>query len=107
MLLPKLGLVCLLVLFAESSALAGGFRCPQNQRLVEEGSTMSQVSRICGQPQSREDLISQDCEEMKPHCGPRKIGELWLYDFGPYTLTLILTFYGNHLAKVEQGGYGQ
>ena len=106
MFLRRLGLDLLLLLFAESSALAGGFRCPKNQRLVEQGATMSQVIGICGEPKSREDLISYDCPEFEPNCLPHKAGELWLYDFGPYTLTLILTFYGNRLAKVEQGNYG-
>jgi hypothetical protein len=106
MFLRRLGLVFALLLFAESSALAGGFRCPKNQRLIEEGATMSQVIGICGQPKSREDLISNECSEWETRCYPHKTGELWLYDFGPYTLSLILTFYGNRLAKVEQGNYG-
>lgn len=105
--LRKLGLILSLLLFAESSALAGGFRCPKNQRLVKEGAIMGEVIAICGQPKSREDLISHECNEHEPLCLPHKIGELWLYDFGPYTLTLILTFYGNRLAKVDQGDYGQ
>jgi hypothetical protein len=107
MFLRSLGLVLVLLLFAESSALAGGFRCPKNQRLIEQGATMSQVIGICGQPKSREDLISAACDEVDPNCYPYKIGELWIYDFGPYTLTLILTFYKNRLAKVEQGSYGE
>lgn len=107
MFLRRLGLILALVLLAESSALAGGFRCPKNQRLVKEGAIMGEVIAICGQPKSREDLISYECSDWETSCYPHKTGELWLYDFGPYTLTLILTFYGNRLAKVEQGDYGQ
>jgi hypothetical protein len=34
------------------------------------------------------------------------VGELWIYDFGPYTLEIVLTFMGERLTKVDQGGYG-
>ena len=101
----RLVLAILLVIVSEATALGGGFRCPKNQRIVEEGSTTTQVMAICGQPKSREDLTSGDCDEFG-RCDLHKVGELWIYDFGPYTLTIILTFYGNRLAKVDQGNYG-
>jgi hypothetical protein len=106
MFLRRLGLAILLVIVTEATALGGGFRCPKNQRIVEEGSTTTQVIAICGQPKSREDLTSGDCDEFGRCSHPHKVGELWIYDFGPYTLTIILTFYGNRLMKVDQGNYG-
>jgi hypothetical protein len=43
---------------------------------------------------------------MVSDCFSYKVGELWVYDFGPYTLNIILSFKGELLAKVEQGFYG-
>jgi hypothetical protein len=104
--LRRLGLAILLVIVTEATALGGGFRCPKNERIVEEGSTTKQIIAVCGQPKSREDLTSGDCDEFGRCSYPHKVGELWIYDFGPYTLTIILTFYGGRLAKVDQGNYG-
>jgi hypothetical protein len=100
--------VCLAVLLSvatEAPAVGDGFRCPKNDRLVESGASMNRVAKICGQPKEREDRISTTCNE-DGECFSSKVGERWLYDFGPYNLTIILSFAGTRLEKVEQGEYG-
>jgi hypothetical protein len=105
MFLRGLCLAVLLSVVIQAPALAEGFRCPKNDRLVEAGASMKRVVKICGQPKEREDLTTTTCTE-DGECSSFKVGERWLYDFGPYTLTIILSFAGTRLAKVEQGEYG-
>jgi hypothetical protein len=105
MFLRGLCLAVLLSVATEAPALGEGFRCPKNDRLVETGASMKKVVKICGQPKEREDLTTTTCTE-DGECSSVKAGERWVYDFGPYTLTIILSFTGTRLAKVEQGEYG-
>lgn len=105
MFLRGLFLASLLLVAIETPAFGEGFRCPKNERLVEVGSSMEKVIKICGPPKTREDLIGVVCSE-SDDCFSVKVGELWVYDFGPYTLNIILSFEGERLAKVDQGDYG-
>jgi hypothetical protein len=102
MFLRRLFLAGLLLVAVETPVFGEGFRCPKNDRLVEAGFSMKKVIKICGPPKTREDLITSNCDE----CDRYKVGELWIYDFGPYTLEIVLTFMGERLTKVDQGGYG-
>ena len=94
------------VLCGHGLALADGFRCPKNDRLINDGDSMKKVIAKCGPPATREDLVTSGCTE-DGVCESAKIGELWTYDFGPFYLTKILSFHGQTLVKVEDGFYGK
>ena len=55
MFLRGLFLAGLLLVAIETPALGEGFRCPKNDRLVDAGSSMKKVIKICGPPKTRED----------------------------------------------------
>jgi Protein of unknown function (DUF2845). len=87
-------------------ASAEGFRCPKNDRLVEVGDSEDQVKEICGPPESRKDVMGTVCET-NDYCYLAKIGERWVYDFGPSYFKRYLLFQDGHLTQVELGMYGK
>jgi hypothetical protein len=93
-----------LLVLAEHSALADGFRCKKTDKLVNTGDSMAQVQSKCGPPTQREDIIANDCTDLT--CYPYKSGERWFYDFGHYDLIRILLFKFGILQQVDYGMYG-
>jgi hypothetical protein len=87
-------------------ARAEGFRCPQSDRLVEVGDSSEEVEESCGPPKSREDVRGEGCSD-SGRCYSGKIGERWVYDFGPSYFKRYLLFIGDHLSQIQSGKYGK
>jgi hypothetical protein len=96
-------------LYGTGSAHAVGdsFHCPTNMRLVQKGDSTKIVVEKCGNPKSREDMISHECDDDTGYCYDLKVGERWTYDFGKTQLTKVLFFRGDRLSVIEAGFYGE
>ena len=87
-------------------ASADGFRCPQSDRLVEVGDSSVDVEESCGPPKSRTDVTARQCAK-QGSCWTVKVGERWVYDFGPGYFERHLLFMGDRLNQIQSGEYGQ
>jgi len=95
-------LFVLVFVFVFSIGLAqtagAGFFC--NGKVISEGATKQYVISCCGKPD-----FSEVVEIKKIGSSFVKV-EVWTYDFGSNKLIQNLTFEGNVLISISNGGYG-
>jgi len=105
--LPKVILAVIIICFISSSAPAATsdtFRCP-NGSLIRINDRLETVTKKCGPPTTRSVRGGLTGYADAQHYGSFDTEE-WVYNFGPTSFIMYLTFTNGVLASIESGEYG-
>ena len=77
------GIFSVAILSPSTASATGAMRC--GEKLVEQGTTRSEVRQLCGEPTSIE-----------------KNGDIWIYDRGPHRLLKIIKFVQDTVEFIDE-----